>query len=147
MIFLCILLIGDIMFKTGDLVSRISHNNDVVFKIEKIVDDTAYLSGVNVRLCADSDIKDLVLVDNAPNDEDFYRKIDELRNFERSDYFYIPGKILHIDTDNQVSNNPTNPYFIRKNDNFKVYKKSLKKQKNGNFSKMYCTQNRGQTYH
>ena len=30
------------MFKKGDLVSRNSHNNDVIFKIEKIEDDVAY---------------------------------------------------------------------------------------------------------
>lgn len=89
------------MFKTGDLVSRISHNNDVVFKIEKIEDDVAYLSGIDVRLCADSDISDLVLVDSSSSDEEFYRKIDDLKKSERSDYFYIPGKILHVDGDKE----------------------------------------------
>lgn len=91
------------MFKVGDLVTRVSHENDVVFKIVKIVDGIAYLNGVDVRLCADSDINDLVLVDTKENSEDknFYNKIDEIRNFERSDYFYIPGKILHIDGDRE----------------------------------------------
>lgn len=89
------------MFKVGDMVSRISHNNDVVFKIKKIDDNIAYLVGVDIRLCADSEISDLVLVDKKEenNDRDFYNKIDNIRNFERSDYFYIPGKILHIDAD------------------------------------------------
>ena len=89
------------MFKVGDLVTRISHSNDVVFKIVKLVDGIAYLKGTNVRLCADSDISDLVLVTTKDNNEDrtFYEKLEKIRNFERSDYFYIPGKILHVDGD------------------------------------------------
>ena len=90
-----------ILFKTGDLVTRISHDNDVVFKIEKIIDGIAYLKGVNVRLCADSSVSDLILVEAKDNDEDriFYEKLETIRSFERSDYFYMPGKILHVDAD------------------------------------------------
>ena len=95
-----------ILFKSGDLVTRISHYNDVVFKIEKITDDVAYLKGVNVRLCADSNISDLVLVETKNNEDDkrFYEKLETIRNFERSDYFYIPGKILHVDGDREYLN-------------------------------------------
>lgn len=95
-----------IMFKQGDLVTRISHGNDVVFRIEKIDDNVAILKGVNVRLCADSEISDLVLVTVKENNEDreFYEKLEKIRNFERSDYFYIPGKILHIDGDKEYLN-------------------------------------------
>ena len=95
-----------ILFKSGDLVIRISHDNDVVFKIEKITDDVAYLKGVNVRLCADSNISDLVLVETKNNEDDkrFYEKLETIRNFERSDYFYIPGKILHLDGDREYLN-------------------------------------------
>ena len=84
------------MFKVGDLVTRISHGNDVVFKIEKIIDNNAYLKGVNVRLCADSNVSDLLLVtkNETSADERFYQEIDKLRNFERSDYFYIPVKMV-----------------------------------------------------
>ena len=93
------------MFKVGDLVTRISHNNDVLFKIEKIIDNIAYLKGINVRLCADSDINDLILSEsNNISDKDFYEKLRDIRNFERSDYFYIPGKILHIDGDRDYLN-------------------------------------------
>ena len=93
------------MFKVGDLVSRNSHGNDVIFKIEKIVNDVAYLKGMNVRLCADSDVSDLVLVEhNDTDDKDFYDKLRDIRNFERNDYFYIPGKILHIDGDREYLN-------------------------------------------
>ena len=88
------------MFKIGDNVTRTSHNNDVVFKIVKIEEEKANLVGINVRLCADSDISDLVLVNsNESNDREFYDKLKDIRKFERSDYFYLPGKILHIDGD------------------------------------------------
>lgn len=94
------------MFKVGDLVTRISHENDVIFKIEKIEDGIAHLKGINVRLCADSDVNDLVLVTTKENNEDrdFYDKLEKIRNFERSDYFYIPGKILHVDGDRTYLN-------------------------------------------
>lgn len=94
------------MFKQGDLVTRLSHGNDVIFKIEKIDNNIAFLKGVNVRLCADSEITDLVLVTSKENNEDreFYEKLKKIRNFERSDYFYIPGKILHIDGDKEYLN-------------------------------------------
>ena len=90
------------MFKVGDLVSRKSYNNDIVFIIENIVNDIVYLKGTDVRLCADSNIEDLQLVDSVDTtDREFYEKINNLRDFERSDYFYLPGKILHIDGDRQ----------------------------------------------
>ena len=93
------------MFKVNDLVSRTSYGNDVVFKIVKIENNMAYLTGIDIRLCADSSLNDLVLVDRiTSNDNNFYEKIDEIRNFERSNYFYLPGKILHIDGDKEYLN-------------------------------------------
>ncbi len=91
------------MFKQGDLVTRVSHNNDVVFKIDKIIDNIAYLIGINVRLCADSSLDDLTKYEDNSivNDNDFYERISDIRKGERSDYFYIPGKILHVDGDRQ----------------------------------------------
>ena len=88
------------LYKVNDLVTRISHNNDVLFKIIKIDNNKVYLVGVNIRLCADSDIDDLVLVNSSElSDREFYDKLKDIRKFERSDYFYLPGKILHIDGD------------------------------------------------
>lgn len=92
------------MFNIGDLVTRKSHLNDVVFKIVKIEDNVAILKGINVRLCADSPLSDLVSADKKIDDRFFYEKISEIRNFERNDYFYIPGKILHIDGDREYLN-------------------------------------------
>ena len=47
----------------GDYVTRISHKHDMVFKVMDIIEDTCYLRGVNVRLCADSFIDDLVKIE------------------------------------------------------------------------------------
>ena len=81
--------------QVGDLVTRKSYNNDTVFKVLNINDNIAYLKGEYVRLCADSDINDLKKVDISTDDFDV--AIDSNNN--RSDYFYLPGKILHIDGD------------------------------------------------
>jgi spore coat assembly protein len=48
----------------GDLVTRKSHGHDIIFRIEKILDDaaghkTALLRGVFWRLLADAPMKDL----------------------------------------------------------------------------------------
>lgn len=100
------------LFQEGDLVSRNSHGNDIIFKIEKIIDNVAYLSGIDIRLCADSSIDDLVLESKEKNKEDdrFYEKISYLKPSDRSDYFYIPGKILHIDGDNEYLHRCLNFY-------------------------------------
>ena len=89
------------MFKIGDLVTRKSYNNDVVFKIIDIKDDVYYLKGVNVRLCADSDYDDLVgYTEEAEEDnDDFFLNTNKYQSLDRSEYFYLPGKVLHIDSD------------------------------------------------
>ena len=47
------------LFNIGDLVSRDSYHNDIVFEIVDIENDVAILRGVDVRLCADSLLTDL----------------------------------------------------------------------------------------
>lgn len=85
------------MFRIGDLVTRNSYNNDLVFRIIDIQDDNYILAGLNIRLCADSLEEDLKLYDEKiDREEDF---IDESFKLNRDDYFYLPGKILHIDSD------------------------------------------------
>lgn len=84
-------------FEVGDYVTRKSYNNDTVFKILSITDDTVYLKGVHVRLTADSDISDLQITEKF--DDDFLVNIPSKDN--RDDYFYLPGKVLHIDGDNE----------------------------------------------
>lgn len=84
----------------GDYVTRNSYKNDLVFKIIKIEEDVCYLIGVNIRLCADSNKDDLKKYENEEieRDEEFLKKI-EPSKLERDSYFYMPGKILHIDAD------------------------------------------------
>ena len=87
------------MFKIDDVVTRKSYNNDIIFKIVNIIDDIAILKGVDVRLIADSNLTDLILcnTDSELLDEELMDNIDE--ELDRSDFFYLPGKILHIDGD------------------------------------------------
>lgn len=88
-------------FDIGDLVTRKSHDNDTVFSITDIVDGIYYLSGLNVRLIADAFLDDLVKYDNQDidNENSFLERVNVHDKLDRTDYFYLPGKILHIDGD------------------------------------------------
>lgn len=94
--------------KIGDIVSRNSHNNDIYFRIIDITGNVALLKGVDLRLCADSSLDDLrkEVLDSDPGDDDglIIEKNRKYLNLDRSEYFYLPGKILHIDADNLLSN-------------------------------------------
>ena len=86
------------MIRVGDYVTRKSYNHDIVFKVINITSDIVLLSGINVRLSADSPLDDLVLYnssieDNFDDNTFFYKSLD------RNDYFYLPGCILHFDGD------------------------------------------------
>ena len=89
-------------FKIGDIVTRISHNHDILFKIIEIDGDNVILKGVDLRLYADSYIDDLVISDVKSNSDTkiIERHVKEL-NIDRSQYFYLPGRILHIDGDSE----------------------------------------------
>lgn len=91
----------------GDYVTRKSYHNDIIFIITNIEDDTCYLKGFSVRLIADSNIDDLVKCDikkDIIEEEQFIERVKEDSFLEREDYFYMPGKILHIDGDNDYLN-------------------------------------------
>lgn len=87
--------------KIGDLVTRKSYNNDIVFTITDIIDDVYYLKGESIRLYADAYVDDLnkynEVLEN--DDEEILNRIKKNTNLNRDDYFYLPGKILHIDGD------------------------------------------------
>ena len=104
---------GDYMFDVGDLVTRKSYNNDIVFKIIGIDGDNYLLKGLFVRLYADS-LKDDLKIYSDITVDDFSPEIDGYRNLERIEFFYLPARILHIDTEFQLNNTLTNPYKIRK---------------------------------
>ncbi|HAX73885.1 MAG TPA: sporulation peptidase YabG [Firmicutes bacterium] len=95
----------------GDIVGRKSYDSDTMFKIEKIVGETAYLKGVFFRLTADAPISDLEVISSEEYQRaeqvefDQYRTIlppvmTEMRSYNNGD-FYISGRILHIDGDEE----------------------------------------------
>ncbi len=88
------------MFNVGDLVTRNSYNNDTIFKIIDIDNNIATLKGINIRLFADSDLSDLRKVDTKEKikDDDVFLDRFDIK-LDRNEYFYLPGKVLHIDGD------------------------------------------------
>ena len=89
--------------KIGDLVTRESYNNDIVFRIIDIEQDIYYLKGINVRLYADSYKEDLISYNNLDieNEQPFQERLKTNKIDRDSEYFYLPGKILHIDGDSE----------------------------------------------
>ena len=94
-------------YKVGDTVTRNSYNNDIIFKIVEIKDNICYLKGLNTRLIADAKVDDLRPYDSSDdveNEETFSERIKETIELNRDDYFYLPGRILHIDGDTDYLN-------------------------------------------
>jgi spore coat assembly protein len=83
--------------KVGDYVSRKSHHNDTVFRVINIDNDIATLKGVYMRLYADAQINDLIKENDIKDDFE----PDDVSDEKRDEYFYLPGKILHIDGDEE----------------------------------------------
>ncbi len=109
-------------FKKGDIVTRLSHRNDILFKIASINNDNCILYGVDLRIIADSPVADLV-ISNKINVNEFDRNDTELDKLNITDYFYIPGKILHIDSDKEYLEKCLNYY---KDNHVLAYGKYLK---------------------
>jgi len=101
-------------FKIGDYVTRKSYQNDILFIIIDIIDNTALLKGIDVRLLADSELNDLekseVLEDMKKEDATILSRLKEENRLDRSEYFYLPGKVLHIDGDFEYLNRCMNFY-------------------------------------
>ena len=97
------------LFNVGDYVTRISHNHDLIFKIREISNDIAILDGINIRLVADAPLDDLVkckdkIDDITKEDRTLYEKMQNSVDLNRDQYFYLPGKVLHIDSDKDYLN-------------------------------------------
>jgi len=94
------------LFNLGDYVSRNSYNNDTIFEIIGIDGDNVYLKGVNIRLYADSNVKDLKIEDKKKvmDDDNLLDRFAKSITLDRSEYFYLPGKVLHIDGDEDYLN-------------------------------------------
>lgn len=100
--------------KKGTIVSRKSYNDDILFRIEDIINTNqgkyAILKGVSIRIKANSPIEDLNIVDKqmAKNELDKLNKkvetkISENRNFVNNYINILSGKILHLDGDRRYA--------------------------------------------
>lgn len=101
------------IFNVGDLVSRNSYNNDIIFKVIKIENDKAFLKGVEVRLLADAPVSDLKPFKDSIK-EDFNVEFSSLTGNRNDEFFYLPGKILHLDGDGEYLDTCLNFYKSKK---------------------------------
>ena len=100
-------------FNIGDIVARKSHNLDTMFKIEKIDNGVAQLKGVFFRFNADAPVADLESVSDCEfrgalvaeeKKIEIVKPPDSLagmRNLHEDSDFYISGRILHVDGDDE----------------------------------------------
>ncbi|MFC4558546.1 sporulation peptidase YabG [Virgibacillus kekensis] len=110
-------------FTKGELVTRKSHNHDLLFRIASVSGSEAILYGEDVRLEADAPLNDLVHVEERDLKQrkqkekeqlessyrlfrQDYQLMKEKREYYISDgyqntasYFQLPAKVLHVDGD------------------------------------------------
>lgn len=110
-------------FTVGDLITRPSYNNDLLFRIAQIDSQKATLHGVDLRLVADAPLSDLLLVEERElkkrlkeekKREEFsyrlfrqdYYLMKESRDYKATggykhavELFQLPTKVLHLDGD------------------------------------------------
>ena len=104
------------MINIGDFVTRNKYKNDCLFRVTDIKDDIYILSGVDIRLIVSTTIDDLKKEDEKirTDDEVIIENVN-IKPYEyREDYFYLPGKILHIDADSDYLNRCLKYYKKRK---------------------------------
>ena len=78
--------------KVGDYVVRKKYHKDIIFVIERIEGEIAYLKGVKIRLLADSPLDDLEISTQIYREEKLDREL-----FCRPGI--LKGKVLHLDGD------------------------------------------------
>ncbi len=105
------------MLHVGDTVARLSHQQDIFFRVDRIDqnlngESSAILKGLNLRLLADAPLSDLIWksplevtnyerVDNKL----IYQKLHRLTSQRRTsrddqrEFFEIPGRVLQLDGD------------------------------------------------
>ena len=104
--------------KKGDIVARKSHNLDILFSVENIINKIAILKGITIRIVADAYIEDLVLLDTKEVDDNL-RSLDvkiedrinrllkigkeKPKDNEKTFQNINTGKILHLDGDKLYS--------------------------------------------
>ncbi len=90
--------------KKGDIVTRKSYQHDTLFKVMNVKGDTFYLKGIDVRLYADSKMEDLTIATKEDQERlstDDEEQEEDCDGLDRSEFFYLPGKILHLDGDSE----------------------------------------------
>ena len=99
--------------KKGDIVTRTSYGNDVLFSIERIIElsqatSIVILKGITIRIKADAPIDDLRIATKERIKENINSlenriegRINQFLNLERKSIHY--GKILHLDGDKKYS--------------------------------------------
>lgn len=111
------------IIKIGDIVARKSHNKDVIFIVDTIINNKiAILTGITTRLKADSYIDDLEKVDKERVQDVFNninerihkisneKEINKSNFFKRSEKVIYTGRILHLDGDKKYSEK-SNMYY------------------------------------
>ncbi|MFD2045582.1 sporulation peptidase YabG [Ornithinibacillus salinisoli] len=106
----------------GDLVTRLSYKNDLLFRIVSLKEKRAILHGEDIRLEADAPIDDLIRVEDrdlqkrrlkVKEQEEFsyrlfrqdFHLMKEKREYQSTDgyqyteYFQLPASVLHLDGD------------------------------------------------
>lgn len=111
--------------KKGDIVSRASYDNDILFYVEKIVKSDnrskiAILKGVTIRIEADAPIDDL----EVPSESRIQQSLDLINRKLESNYvdnrrIARYGKILHLDGDRNYSEK-TERYYRKRGLNYIV---------------------------
>lgn len=105
------------MLNTGDIVARLSHQQDIYFHIHQIERNfngecSAILKGLNLRLLADAPLSDLIFKSPAEvanyervDNKMIYQKLHKLTSQRKVDKdeeresFEIPGRVLQLDGD------------------------------------------------
>jgi len=83
------------MFRKGDIVTRKKYSNDLLFKIDRVEGRKVFLKGIDVRLYADALIDDLEIYKEDKKKEEIRR----VKDVDTSNFFFVPGIILHLDAD------------------------------------------------
>lgn len=112
--------------KKGDIVSRNSYQNDILFYVEKVVKSDnrgkiAILKGLTIRIEADAQIDDLKFESEKRIKESLNKIKEEIEIVDNINNRHIIsyGKILHLDGDKRYSEK-TEKYYKRRGLNYVV---------------------------
>ena len=110
--------------KKGDIVSRISYKNDIMFEVKRILKlvnekKIAILKGIDVRVEADAPLEDLQILskeEQIRREKEFENRVRIKAKCEKIEYnnrrreIIHTGRILHLDGDKRYSEKSTMYY-------------------------------------